>query len=190
MYFPDEVVSAEENRAIDYQVLMAPVMEGCDRVNVQQGAGMAVTRSDEVHEYAASQFLKWFTAKENNLRFVCESSYLPVRKDANSIDALDQVIENNDLRVNQKTYDCLATILNQEDDITFYTTKCFDNGYSTRKILDYSLSDQASADRAAVEELIASGITRDEAVAPYLGDDAFDTWYDGFVEALTQAAGA
>ena len=100
------------------------------------------------------------------------------------------MIENNDLRVNKKTYDCLATILNQEDDITFYTTKCFDNGYSTRKILDYSLSDQASADRAAVEELIASGITRDEAVAPYLGDDAFDTWYDGFVEALTQAAGA
>ena len=190
MYFPDEVVSAEENRAIDYQVLMAPVMEGCDRVNVQQGAGMAVTRSDEIHEYAASQFLKWFTAKENNLRFVCESSYLPVRKDANSTDALDQVIENNDLRVNQKAYDCLATILNQEGDITFYTTKCFDNGYSTRKILDFSLSDQATEDRAAVEELIASGITRDEAVAPYLSDDAFDTWYDGFVEALTQAAGA
>ena len=189
MYFPDEVVSADENRAIEYQVLMAPVMEGCDRVNVQQGAGMAVTKSDEMREYAACQFLKWFTAKENNLRFVCESSYLPVRKDANSTKALDQVIKNNDLRVNQKTYDCLTTILDQSDNISFYTTKCFENGYSTRKILDFNLSDQAVADRAEIDALVASGVSREEAVAPYITDDAFEVWYGAFVQALKQAAG-
>lgn len=188
MYFPDEVVIADENRTIEYRVLMAPVMEGGNRVNVQQGAGMAVTKSDELHEYAACQFLKWFTARENNLRFVCESAYLPVRKDANSVDALQQVLQENDLKINQKTYDCLETVLNQVEQIYFYTTKCFENGYSTRKILDFSLSDQAVADRALIEDRLASGMSLDEAVAPYISEDAFEAWYEGFVEALEQAS--
>ena len=68
-------------------------MEGGENIKVQQGAGMAVTKSDEEHEYAASVFLKWFTQKNQNLRFVCESSYMPVLKEANSVDALDSVIK-------------------------------------------------------------------------------------------------
>ena len=59
------------------------------------------------HEYASCEFLKWFTRKENNLRFVCESAYMPVRKDANSMEALDEVIKEKDLKVNAKAYQCL-----------------------------------------------------------------------------------
>ena len=55
-------------------------------------------------------FLKWFTRKENNLRFVCESAYMPVRKDANSMEALDEVIKEKDLKVNAKAYQCLSSI--------------------------------------------------------------------------------
>ena len=33
-----------------------------------------------------------------NLRFVCESAYLPVRKEANSMDALDEVIKQQELQ--------------------------------------------------------------------------------------------
>ena len=82
-------------------------MEGGENIKVQQGAGMAVTKSDEEHEYAASVFLKWFTQKNQNLRFVCESSYMPVLKEANSVDALDSVIKENNIEVNQKVYDVL-----------------------------------------------------------------------------------
>ena len=188
MYFPDEVVLETGSKSIDYMVLPAPIFEGGKRFNVQQGAGMAVTRSDSAHEYAACEFMKWFTAKENNLRFVCESAYLPVRKDANTVEMLDQVIADQGLQVNSKTYDCLLSILEQNDSIQFYTTKCFDNGYATRKVLDYNLADQAVADKAAIDEAVAAGMSREDAVAPYVADDAFEAWYESFCQALEGAA--
>ena len=82
---------------------------------------MAVTKSDEEHEYAASVFLKWFTQKNQNLRFVCESSYMPVLKEANSVDALDSVIKENNIEVNQKVYDCFAC--GRKEFILFMETK-------------------------------------------------------------------
>lgn len=188
MYFPNEVVLNEGSKPIEYMVLPAPIMEGGERYNVQQGAGMAVTKSDAVHEYAACEFMKWFTAKENNIRFVFESAYFPVRKDANTMAALDEIIKAEGLRVNNKTYDCLTSIISQFESIHFYTTKCFSNGYATRKVLDYNLSDQAVADKAAIEAAVAAGTPRAEAVAPYVTQAAFDRWYEGFCQALEGAA--
>ncbi len=189
-YFPDQVITDESAKSIDYEVLPSPIMEGGDSISVQQGAGMAVTKSDDQHEYAACVFLKWFTQKENNLRFVSESGYLPVRKDANNMDALDKVIADYHLNISPKTYDCLKSILENFDSRTFYTMKTFDGAYSARKVLDYNLSDKAKADRQAVEQAIASGTSREEALAPYTSDAAFDEWYDAFCQKLNNAANA
>lgn len=188
MYFPNEVVLDTESKPIDYLVLPVPIMEGGQRYYVQQGAGMAVTKSDAMHEYAACEFMKWFTAKENNLRFVCESSYFPVRKDANTLKALDDVIQAQGLKVNPKTYACLNSILSKFDSISFYTPKCFSNGYATRKVLDFNLSDKAAADKAAIEEAVAAGTAREEAVAPYVTEEAFEAWYQDFCQALEAKA--
>lgn len=188
MYFPNEVVLDTESKPIDYLVLPVPIMEGGQRYYVQQGAGMAVTKSDAMHEYAACEFMKWFTAKENNLRFVCESSYFPVRKDANTLKALDDVIQAQGLKVNPKTYDCLNSILSKFDSISFYTPKCFSNGYATRKVLDFNLSDKAAADKAAIEEAVAAGTAREEAVAPYVTEEAFEAWCQDFCQALEAKA--
>ncbi len=148
---------------------------------------MAVTKSDEQHEYAACEFLKWFTQKDQNLRFVCESGYLPVRKESNSMEALDQVIADNQIDMNPKAYDCLKNALDNFDTTKFYTTKSFENGYSARKVLEYNLSDQAKADKEAIDEAVANGTSREEAVSPYISDEAFEKWYAGFCEALNQA---
>lgn len=189
MYFPDQVEEEDgSSKPIDYMVLSAPVLEGGADVNVQQGAGMAVTKSDAEHEYAACEFLRWFTARENNLRFVCDSAYFPVRKDTNSVEALDQVIQEQNIEINSKAYDCLTSIMKAEDQITFYTTKTFANAYQTRKILDYNLSDKAVADKEAIDEAVAAGSSRAEAVAPYVTDEAFDTWYEAFTQALNETA--
>lgn len=188
MYFPNEVVLDAESKPIDYLVLPVPIMEGGQRYYVQQGAGMAVTKSDAMHEYAACEFMKWFTAKENNLRFVCESSYFPVRKDANTLKALDDVIQAQGLKVNPKTYACLNSILSKFDSISFYTPKCFSNGYATRKVLDFNLSDKAAADKAAIEEAVAAGTAREEAIAPYVTEEAFEAWYQDFCQALEAKA--
>lgn len=148
---------------------------------------MAVTKSDEEHEYASAVFLKWFTQKEQNLRFVSESSYLPVLKEANNMKAVDKVIKDNDIKINDKTYRCLKTVLGHFDETRFYTAKNVENGFSMRKILDYNLSDRAAADKEAMEAEIAAGESREEAVAKYTSEESFESWYNDFCEALAEA---
>ncbi len=63
MYFPDQVELDGGGHPIEYVVMPAPMFDGGERYAVQQGAGMVVCKSDEAHEYAAVDFLKWFTQK-------------------------------------------------------------------------------------------------------------------------------
>lgn len=189
MYFPDHVERNGSSRPIEYIVLPAPVFEGGQDYAVQQGAGMVVSKSDETHEYAAVEFLKWFTQAENNLRFGCVSGYLPVRKEANSAEKLDQVIEELDLAVAPKTYDCLTTVFERMDEMTLYTNRSFEKAYAARGVLEYHLADKAEEDRAVVAEAVAQGAGLEEASAPYVTEDAFQEWYDSFCGALNAAVG-
>ena len=189
MYFPDQVELDEGSRPIDYIVMPAPVFEGGRACAVQQGAGMVVSRSDQRHEYASVEFLKWFTQAENNLRFGSVSGYLPVLKEANSTEKLDEVIADQGLSVSPKTYDCLTILFDGMEDMTLYTNKSFQNGSAARKVLEYHLADRAAADRAVVLEAIAQGESLEEASADYVSDGAFEEWYGAFCEALRAAAG-
>lgn len=189
MYFPDQVELDDGSYAIDYIVMAAPVFEGGKNYAVQQGAGMVVSKSDEQHEFAAVEFLKWFTQAENNLQFGCVSGYLPVLKEANSIQKLDQAIADQGLSVTSKTYDCLATIFNEIDEMTLYTNKSFQNGSAARKVLEYNLADQAAEDRAAVAAALAQGESLETASAPYVSEEAFESWYNSFCDALYAAVG-
>ena len=163
MYFPNQVELNDSSYPIDYLVMAAPIFENGQPYAMQQGAGMVVSKSDEKHEYAAVEFLKWFTQAENNLRFGCVSGYLPVLKEANSTEKLDQVIADQQLAVAPKTYDCLTTIFETIDDLTLYTNKSFENGYAARRILEYHLADKAAEDRASVVAALAEGKSLAEA---------------------------
>lgn len=189
MYFPDQVELDEGSHDIEYIVMAAPIFEGGQRYAVQQGAGMVVSRSDEKHEYAAVEFLKWFTEAENNLQFGCVSGYLPVRKEANSAEKLDQVIAEHQLEVTPKTYDCLTTVFREMENMTLYTNKSFENGSAARKILEYHLADQAAADRASVAAALEAGESLEEASTPYVSEEAFENWYSAFCDALNDAIG-
>ena len=187
MYFPGQVELDDSSYAIEYIVMPAPVFEGGARYAVQQGAGMVVSKSDEKHEYASVEFLKWFTEAENNLRFGCVSGYLPVRKEANSAEKLDQVIAEQQLEVAPKTYDCLTTIFKEMDSLTLYTNKSFENGSAARKVLEYNLADKAAQDRTDVAEMLKQGKSLEEAAGPYVTEAAFEEWYQAFCEALNAA---
>lgn len=187
MYFPDQVELEESSHAIEYLVLPAPMFEGGRPYAVQQGAGMVVSKSDLRHEYASVEFLKWFTQPENNLEFGCVSGYLPVLKEAGSIQRLDQAIADLELSVAPKTYDCLATVFEEMEGVTLYTNKSFQNGSAARKVLEYNLSDQAAADRAEIVQAMALGMSLEEASADYVSDAAFEQWYEAFCGALSAA---
>ncbi len=192
-YFPDQAITDEGTYDIAYAVLPAPVFEGGQRVCVQQGAGMCVTKSDELHEYAACEFLKWFTRTDNSLAFACASSYLPVRNDANTTQALDEAIAAGGLAISSKNYDCLKEVMDNFTSTVFYTPACFERGYQTRNALNTVLSDKAQADRAVVDEQVATGMSRQDALEPYLSDENFDAWYDGLcatLEGLAHPAGS
>ena len=184
MYFPDQVELDDGSYPIDYIVMEAPVFQDARRFAVQQGAGMVVSKSDERHEYAAVEFLKWFTQPDHNLRFGCVSGYLPVTKEAGSVQRLEQAIEEQELSVAPKTYDCLTTIFDAMEGMTLYTNKSFRNGSAARKVLERHLADRAAEDRAAVAEAIARGESLEEASAEYVSESSFEDWYASFCSAL------
>lgn len=188
MYFPDQVELDSGTHAIGYAVLPAPVFKGGKNYSVQQGAGMVVSKSDKQHEYAAVEFLKWFTQPENNLRFGCVAGYLPVQKEAANIEKLEQVIAAQGLSVAPKTYDCLTTVFDGMENMTLYTNKSFQNGSAARKVLEYNLADKAREDREAVAAAIARGMSLEEASASYVTGEAFEDWYNSFCDALHTAS--
>ena len=57
-----------------------------------------------------------------------------------------------------------------------YASKSFTTSDEARKYLESSINDKAAADQKAVQELISSGKSREEALAYYLSDENFDTW--------------
>lgn len=187
MYFPDQVELEDGSHPIDYLVLPVPMFQNGRLCAVQQGAGMVVSKSDQRHEYAAVEFLKWFTQAEHNLRFGCVAGYLPVLKEANSIQHLDQVVSEQELSVAPKTYDCLASVFAGMENMTLYTNKSFQNGSAARKVLEYHLAERAAEDRIAVTEAIAQGSSLEEASADYVTEDAFEQWYETFCAALDAA---
>ena len=50
------------------------------------------------------------------------------------------------------------------------------------------LSDKAAADFQDVEETVASGASKAEALEKYISDEAFETWYKEFTQRLSEAA--
>lgn len=189
MYFPDRVELETGSYEIDFIVMSAPILEGGEDYAVQQGAGMVVSKSDRVREYASVEFLKWFTQVENNLQFGCASGYLPVLNEANNSEMLDKVIEEQGMEVADKTYACITHVFDDMSQMKFYTNKSFANGSQARKVLEYNLSDKAAADRAIVEERLSQGMNLEEACASLVTEEAFEQWYDNFVRALNEAVG-
>lgn len=186
-YFPDRVENGADSYPISYVAQRPPIMEGGTEYMVQQGAGMAVTKSDAEREYAACVFLKWFTQKEQNLQFVCESSYMPVLKEANNLQMIDKAMQESKGTTNEKAYDCIKTVLEDFDSVQFYTTKNFKNGYMARNVLEHFLSDKAETDKKAINDAVSAGAKKEEVLKVYTSDENFDAWYQAFEEALLQA---
>ena len=163
---------------IDCLVLPVPAFEGGEPYIVQQGAGMVVTKSTPEKEAAACDFLKWFTQVENNLKFSCSSSYLPVLKEACSTEHLDAALKEVELNMPEKEYSTMEIAFEMIRENKLYTNKAFDGGSAARKVLEYDLSDKAAADREQVRQRLAAGVSLDEAVSDYISEEAFDAWFE------------
>lgn len=179
------MVNDTESYDIDMTVLPSPKFAGGEDVAVQQGAGMVVTAGTEEEINASVEFLKWFTQPEHNISFSVDSGYLPVTTAANDMEA----IKTSGLELSPKMERILSNAVQSVKNNTLYTPSAFVGGSKARKVLEYSLSDLASADRATVQERVAAGQPAADAEAEFLTDEYFDAWYGGICTALEEYAG-
>lgn len=174
-FFPDAVNSNDQNSyPIEMEVLTCPGFAGGAAYAVQQGAGMAVTNGSEAEIYASVEFLKWFTADAQNILFSVQSGYLPVTKSANDKTA----ILNSGADISLKMERTLSAAVDMVNHNELYTTKAFQEGAAARNVLEYAMSDRASADRKTVEEQLRAGKSLSEATAEFCSDAYFDAWYN------------
>ncbi len=104
----------------EFLILPYPVIDGGKKVAIQRGGGMCIISSDEVKEYAAGIFLKWFTAPEQNVKFVSSTGYIPVREKA-----IEMTVDNGD--VDDKIRILQKTIKEMAEQYTFFYTPVIEN---------------------------------------------------------------
>lgn len=162
-YLGNEVIDAGGHSVpVEYSVLPMPVFEGGRPVAVQQGAGMAMTRSTKEKEKAGARFVTWFSEPERNQIFAVQSGYLPVRTEA-----IRQLSESYGDSVGDEPIEqTLITSLKQVNSgYEMYTTDVFDAVNETRVALESELQSYAAQQREQVLEEIRGGAEYDEAVS-------------------------
>ena len=179
-YFPKQVETETDSYPIDYEVLPVPIFAGGKNVIVQQGAGMAVTKSDAKREAAAVEFLRWFTQAENNVRFGASSGYLPVLKEASQAETFRKIVKDQHLEMDPITDSCITFSLERMEQAEFFTPQTFTGGTAVRSVLEHSLADKITADLADIQQKTASGASREAVLARYTSDAAFENWYKDF----------
>lgn len=187
-YFPDKVtVNDTESYPIETYVMAPPVFEGGEKVAVQQGAGMVVSKSTEQKEYASVEFLKWLTDKERNIDFSISTGYMPVKQSANDLSLIEQALKKlEDSAVTRNLTAALPVGVEMTKDHTMYTSKAFEDGTAARAVLEDSMQKQAAADREQVLKLLSEGKSQQEAVARFVTDESFQAWYQSFQSELMQ----
>ncbi|MDR1687512.1 MAG: extracellular solute-binding protein [Clostridiales bacterium] len=186
-YFPAEVAVSGSSYPINFKALPAPLLSGGSKVIVQQGAGMAVTKSDEQREYASVVFLKWFTDVKNNIGFSALSGYMPVKKEVASYAAFSENLEQNGISINPIANEALKVVFDEAADSEFYTVKAFPGSAEARVVLENNLRGKADSDRAEVISLIEGGLAEKDAVALFSSEEKFNEWLEEFTKELNEA---
>lgn len=170
LVFFDPIVTYPDNtrETAELMIFPFPVFEGGEKVAVQRGSGMLVTKSTEAKEYAAGVFLKWFTSPENNIRFITATGYLPVTKTA-----FDNILSSEFDKIPDKnTRIMLNAAVEMYNQYDFFIPPIFEGIDILQKDYEMKLKQAVMADRNAYK---ASGEKLDgETAFKELSKDAFE----------------
>ena len=144
---------------------------------IEQGAGMLLIKSDTKHEFAVTEFLKWFTDVDRNVEFSIKSGYMPVKKEANNEKIINNKVEASEtVEISEKSKSAILSAMNQEKSFKFYANKAFEGGSEARTILDKSMINKAKSDREEIKKQLDSGISKSEVMKKYETDENFKNW--------------
>lgn len=187
VYFPKEVTLADGSTyPIEGEIYPLPIFESGEKYAPQQGAGMAVTASDEKTETAAVEFLKWFTDVSQNVEFSVSSGYLPVKISANSSGEFNKAIENSSTKISPLLVKSLNVGIEMTQTYKLYTSPSFKNTDVARSILGTSMENLAKKDYAEVKENISNGMPKDEALSEFLSDEYFNNYFNTLSEEIDE----
>lgn len=184
-YFPKQVTIDDGDPVdIDFMILPVPNFEGMPKYAVQQGASMAMSKSDETHEYAASLFMKWLTLPEHNMVLCADSGYLPVQKEACDPQKITQFLQQAGVE-NPVITQTAQVATRQINENALFTSRAFSGGLEARNVLGNSFLEKAQADRNALMAAVETGVSEQEAIQPFLDGANFDQWHEQLENALT-----
>lgn len=185
-YFPSTVeLGRAESYDIDGIARLYPYFEGGEKVAVQQGAGMLVSKSDEATERAAAEFLKWFTSPEYNLEFAVSTGYIPVQNVALSYDGVMEVME--------EMYDDILPMLRSTTKVIyqealpeyeFYINEPFVGSYDTRNLVGNSVLQCINDAQESLSAQLAEGKDREEIIEDLVGEESFQNWYQSLKNSM------
>ncbi len=110
--YPDGTI-----RDAEYNFLPYPIFENGENRALQRGGGLMVAGNEEKKEKAAAEFIKWLTAPKQNMRFISETGYLPVTKQAFETELRPHLEQVEDIRIRKM----LTAVLDMYNDYEFFT---------------------------------------------------------------------
>ena len=104
-------------RDVEYNILPYPVFENGEKWALQRGGGLMVAKTDARKEEAAAEFIYWLTSPEQNMKFISQTGYLPVTKQAFETELTTHLESVSDERI----YKMLSSVLSMYDEYTFFS---------------------------------------------------------------------
>lgn len=151
---------------------------------------MVVTKSDTRRERAAVDFLKWFTAPEQNLHFAVSTGYIPVQNSALSRDRLmDEISKNPEQRANDPATQTMNVVSDILSEYTLYSSMPFPKSYEARNLLDSYMHQSLQQDSALFAAGLAQGENKNTLIKKLSSSENFDQWYLGLMREMKALMG-
>ncbi len=156
-YYPKEI-TLESGNTYDIEVIVLPLpnFQGTKKSAIQQGAGMAVIKSEGKKEKAAAEFLKWFTSSEQNVQFCIDTGYFPVKTNENIKTDMDLALANIDISENLLFYNNISLGMDAVSNIDLYTSVPFEKGSNKRNVITKYLTEELDVFKNDYEKLVES----------------------------------
>ena len=179
-FFPSNITDEDGNlTAAECGVYPLPNFSGTQPLAVCQGVGMAIIKGDQPKEHASAVFLKWLTDVEQNVEFSISSNYMPVKKDAEIINALDDLLEESPESINSSTYQTFEVTEDMMKTYALYSNQGFENSFAARATIEALFDEKICNDVIEVEKIMSEqNLTRENACKDYLTEENFNEWFE------------
>ncbi|MDR1701736.1 MAG: extracellular solute-binding protein, partial [Sporomusaceae bacterium] len=124
VFYPSTVTYEDNSKEnVEFITLPYPVFQNGEKVVVQRGGSMCVTKSSPEQERACAVFLKWLTEPAQNIRFAVQAGYMPVMEEA-----FVKLIKNKDLEMvkNDQIKKTLSVAAMMTEEYRFFFPPVFD----------------------------------------------------------------